>query len=97
MQHLGSSSLTRDQTVAPCIGSVECQPLHHQGSLIFCILPLNVNLLDRHHLPTFQVVGPFCIFAIPFRSSFCLVVYPAVKARVFLVDALESIRMQPVP
>ena len=26
------SSLTRDQTQAPCIGSVESQPLDHQGS-----------------------------------------------------------------
>ena len=30
--HMGSSSLTRDQTWTPCIGSVESYPLHHQGS-----------------------------------------------------------------
>ena len=30
--HAGSSSLTRDQTQAPCIGSVESYPLDHQGS-----------------------------------------------------------------
>ena len=30
--HVGSSSLTRDRTRAPCIGSVESYPLHHQGS-----------------------------------------------------------------
>ena len=30
--HVGSSFLTRDQTQAPCIGSVEPYPLHHQGS-----------------------------------------------------------------
>ena len=29
--HVGSSSLTRDRTQAPCIGSVESYPLHHQG------------------------------------------------------------------
>ena len=31
-QHVGSCSLTRDQTQAPCTGSVESQPLDHQGS-----------------------------------------------------------------
>ena len=30
--HLGSSSLSRDRTRAPCIGSVESYPLDHQGS-----------------------------------------------------------------
>ena len=30
--HVGSSSLTRDWTWAPCIGSAESYPLHHQGS-----------------------------------------------------------------
>ena len=30
--HVGSSSLTRDQTWAPCIGSAESYPLDHQGS-----------------------------------------------------------------
>ena len=30
--HAGSSSLTRDRTRAPCIGSVESYPLDHQGS-----------------------------------------------------------------
>ena len=30
--HAGSSSLTRDQTQAPCIGSGESYPLDHQGS-----------------------------------------------------------------
>ena len=30
--HVGSSSLTRDRTWAPCIGSVESYPLDHQGS-----------------------------------------------------------------
>ena len=30
--HAGSSSLTRDQIRTPCIGSVECYPLDHQGS-----------------------------------------------------------------
>ena len=30
--HAGSSSLIRDQTQAPCIGSVNSYPLDHQGS-----------------------------------------------------------------
>ena len=30
--HVGSSSLTRDRTWAPCVGSVEYYPLCHQGS-----------------------------------------------------------------
>ena len=32
LQHVGSSSLTRDQTWAPCAGSSESQLLDHQGS-----------------------------------------------------------------
>ena len=30
---MGSSSLTRDQSQAPCIGSMESYPLDHQGNL----------------------------------------------------------------
>ena len=30
--HVGSSSLARDKTRAPCTGSVESHPLPHQGS-----------------------------------------------------------------
>ena len=30
--HVGSSSLTKDRTLAPCIGSAESYPLRHQGS-----------------------------------------------------------------
>ena len=32
LQHVESSSLTRDRTQAPCIGSTESCPLDHQGS-----------------------------------------------------------------
>ena len=32
MQHVGSSSLTRDGTWVPCIGSSESKLLDHQGS-----------------------------------------------------------------
>ena len=31
-KHVGSSSLSRDRTRAPCIGSTESYPLDHQGS-----------------------------------------------------------------
>ena len=34
--HVGSSSLTRDQTRAPCIGRAESYPLHHQGNPPTC-------------------------------------------------------------
>ena len=36
--HAGSSSLTRDQTQAPCVGNVESQPLEQQGSPIIFFL-----------------------------------------------------------
>ena len=45
--HVGSSSLTRDRTQAPCIGSVESYPLCHQRSpwlVVECLLYV------RHHL-----------------------------------------------
>ena len=40
--HVGSSSLTRDQTWTPCIGSVESHPLCHQGSP-WCFHFLQIN------------------------------------------------------
>ena len=38
LHHEGSSSLARDQTQAPCIGSAESQPLDHQEvpNTVFC-------------------------------------------------------------
>ena len=45
LQHVGSSSLTRDRTWAPCTGSSESQPLDHQGSPIsitFCVISLEM-------------------------------------------------------
>ena len=42
--HVGPSSLTRDRTLAPCIGSVESYPLHHQGSPYYVILNLKSKL-----------------------------------------------------
>ena len=50
--YVGSSSLTRDRTQAPCIGSMESYPLCHQGSppsyffkLIDCYLYLAIPSL----------------------------------------------------
>ena len=34
--HVGSSSLPRDGTQAPCIGSGESEPLDHQGTPEYC-------------------------------------------------------------
>ena len=45
LRHMGSSSLTRDRTWVPCIGSKESQPVDHQGrpceyfSILINILP----------------------------------------------------------
>ena len=36
--HVGSSSLFRDRTQAPCIGTAESYPLRHQGSPSSCFL-----------------------------------------------------------
>ena len=36
LQHVASSSLTQGQTWAPCIGSLECQPLDHRNAHDFC-------------------------------------------------------------
>ena len=45
--HVGSNSLTRDRTWAPCIGSAESQPLDHQGSPRIKVLNFNkVQLIN---------------------------------------------------
>ena len=46
LQHVGSSSLTRNRTPVPCIGSEESQPLNHQGSPQLCNLKLYPSLLE---------------------------------------------------
>ena len=52
--HVGSSSLTRDQTRTPCIGSTEFYPLHHQGSPWYSTF----NFLRKLHT---VVAVSFCI------------------------------------
>ena len=43
---MGSSSLTRDQSQAPCIGGPESQPLDHQGSPC-CLSYVALNLKEK--------------------------------------------------
>ena len=52
LQHVGSRSPTRDRTRAPCIGSVESQPLGHQGSpseAVLVALPSHTPLWFEAH------------------------------------------------
>ena len=46
--HVGSSSLTRNWTQAPCIGSRESYPLHHQGSPSNDLILKWAKDLNRH-------------------------------------------------
>ena len=43
LEHMQSSSLTRDQTWATCIGGGESQPLDHQGSPHIFLIQLSVD------------------------------------------------------
>ena len=45
--HVGSSSLTRDQSSVPCIGSTESQPLDHQEVPLIVILTC-ISLMTFH-------------------------------------------------
>ena len=54
--HVGSSSLTRDWTQAPCIGSTESCPLCHQGSPYidwFSYVKSILHSWDKSHLLLF--------------------------------------------
>ena len=73
--HMGSSSLTRDQTQAPCTGSPESQPLDHQGS------PRPLGSMPSSPLgstrvqttPTFlKAGGPLSLASRPPSPVFCL-------------------------
>ena len=79
--HVGSSSLTRDRTWAPCIGSAESYPLHHQGSPTAESLYWGGSSMDSRldcvpkwspsHLTNpcgLQVHYFFCLFLLPFPS-----------------------------
>ena len=47
LRHVGSSSLTRDQTWAPCIGSTESQLLDHQGSPSLILI---IKILSAYYM-----------------------------------------------
>ena len=68
LRHAGSSSLTRDQTWAPCPGSEECGPLDQQGSPWALILTLG----------KISEVHPRCPAWIHFsHHSLCGLVWPS--------------------
>ena len=50
VRHVGSSSLTRDQTCAPCIGSSESQPLDQQGRPYLAFLKLGCPFPFHKHI-----------------------------------------------
>ena len=60
LQHVGSSSLARNQTWAPCAGSAESQPLDHQGrprtSFIFKVTSI-ISIIQRVGGDTDQLIG----------------------------------------
>ena len=73
--HVGSSSLTRDGTWAPCLGSAESYPLDHQGSPPPTFFSPQFNnifwrcfMLIRKHLcylvsPLHSMDAPQCIYS----------------------------------
>ena len=78
--HAGSSSLTRDQTQAPCIGSAESYPLDHQGgpqkNINYQNGPSKHNYFcrcDREHLknivPTYPPSPKYQTLLILWRNS----------------------------
>ena len=60
--HVGSSSLTRDQTWVPCIGSMQSLPLDHKGSPSAICLSLKSWQQWVHPCPSGNVVTmPWCV------------------------------------
>ena len=51
LQHVGSSSLTRDQTRTPCIGNMESEPLDHREVLRYTSLPMNSAYILSWEMP----------------------------------------------
>ena len=75
LQHIGSNSLTRDQTQTTCTGSTKSQPLDHQGSPYHLLLK---TLLRR----SVQQLNPFPVFIIyyifsvlEFLSILCKIIF----------------------
>ena len=56
--HVRSSSLTSDQTWAPCIRSAESQPLDHQGSPSNSVLIVTSGFLSSHFSDKHKYFSP---------------------------------------
>ena len=54
LQHVGSSSLTRDQTQTSCFGSTYSQPLDHQGN------PLTLVVKNKQNFPMLSYICLNC-------------------------------------
>ena len=54
-RHVGSSSPTRDQTQAPCIGSAESYPLDHQGIPSFTLYTHIYHFWHSSFLPIYSI------------------------------------------
>ena len=73
LQHVGSSSLTRDQIWIPCLGTVESQPLDHQGSpLCFLICFLDLRNVVRFVISISILDTVYTSFLFPLGLSFDL-------------------------
>ena len=60
LQHVGSSSLTRDGTRAPCVGRMESQPVDHQGrspSYLY-LTQICFTMTSTHQFQFFHLVQP---------------------------------------
>ena len=76
LQHVGSinSSLTRDRTWAPCIGSLELQPLDHQGGprfQDFRLLQLTVIMVIFQSNVSFFFFSPMFLINIFSQRALC--------------------------
>ena len=60
------SSLTRDQTCAPCIGSADSKPLDDQGSPSSCILEWQIIDLSEGNI---YFLTYFALFSLSFTLS----------------------------
>ena len=64
LRHAGSSSLTRNQTWVPCVGSSESQPLEHQGSPCLLCLWRFPSLLWEQERVTQLRVSPLVLYSL---------------------------------
>ena len=69
--HAGSSSLTRDRTRAPCIGSTESYPLDYQGSRVPCIL---IGVLPKLTNTNSKILVMIALMSFKYQSC-CISLY----------------------